>query len=164
MRCSLGPMPVRQTIAICSLGLAAATVGLTAQASGTMNGPAAKEARRVYLVENASLKFVTEQGPALAERGHATGTYNTAVTAILTIHPTSVTAVVTIFPKGGSITGTAQANYIVKGSTGYFGGTLTITRGTGTYRHASGKALGFSGTVNRYSFAMTVKAHGEVSL
>jgi hypothetical protein len=39
-----------------------------------------------------------------------------------------------------------------------------IVRGTGAYRHASGKALGISGTINRYSFALTVKAHGELSL
>lgn len=167
-RYALSParVPARAAISICALTLALIAAWLATPASGTAGRRAAtaKEARRVSLVENASLKFVSEDGAALAERGRATGTYNAPMTAILTIHPTYVTAVVTIFPRGGSITGTAQANYIVKSSTGYFGGTFTITKGTGAYRHASGKALGISGTVNRYSFALTVKAHGELSL
>lgn len=117
----------------------------------------------MYLVENSQLKYVGEEGSTLDEHGSATGTYNAPVIAKLTIHPTYVTAVVTVFPKGGSITGTAQANYIVQSSTGYFGGTFTVTHGTGTFRHVSGKALGISGTINRYTFAATVKAHGEVS-
>lgn len=118
----------------------------------------------MQLSENAQLKFTREDGSALVEYGRAAGTYDAPVSADLTIHPTSVTATVTIYPKGGSITGTAQANYIVKGSIGYFGGSFTITHGTGSYRHVSGKALGISGTINRETFAMTVKAHGEINL
>jgi hypothetical protein len=152
---------------MCALALITAAFGLTAQASGTTGSPIAKEAKKVYLVEVAQLKLAREEGAALIERGHATGTYNAPVTTIFAIHPRSMTAVVTIFPRGGSITGTAHASYIVKGSTGYFGGTFTLGRGTGSYSHISevnGKPLGISGTVNRYSFAMVVKAHGEASL
>jgi hypothetical protein len=144
--------------------LVAGAIGLPAQAADTSGNVSAKEAKTVDLVENGELKFIGEEGSALDERGHATGTYDAPVSATLTIHPTYVTAVVTVFPHGGSISGTAQANYIVKNSVGYFGGTFTITHGTGSFRHASGKALGISGTINRYTFATTVKAHGEVSL
>jgi hypothetical protein len=82
------------------------------------------------------------------------------VTAALTLIPSHVTAAFTIYPHDGSIGGTAHTNYIVKNSTGYFGGTLTITRGTGAYRHASGKNVGFSGTIDRQSFSMSIKVHG----
>jgi hypothetical protein len=160
----LGAIPSRLTVSICATVLAATAVGLPAHASGTLDHVMARQARKMYLSENAQLRFTHEDGSALVEHGSATGTYNAPVTAILTIHPTSVTAIVTLFPKGGSLTGTAQANYIVKGSIGYFGGTLRITGGTGTYRHASGKALGISGTINRENFNMTVKAHGEINL
>jgi hypothetical protein len=122
------------------------------------------QAKIVNLNENVNLKLLGEEGSALVEHGKAAGTYNAPVTATFTIHPKAVTATVTVYPHGGSITGVAQANYIVQNSTGYFGGTLTITRGTGSFRHASGKALGISGTINRYTFAITVKAHGEVIL
>ncbi len=122
------------------------------------------QAKTVDLVENANLKLISEDGAALVEHGQAAGTYNAPVTATFTIHPKAVTATVTVYPHGGSITGVAQTNYIVQNSTGYFGGTLTITRGTGRFKGASGKSLGISGTINRYSFAITVKAHGEVNL
>jgi hypothetical protein len=118
----------------------------------------------VDLIENANLKLISEEGAALVERGHATGTYNAPVTSTFTIHPKAVTATVTVYPHGGSITGVAQTNYVVQNSTGYFGGTFTITHGTGSFKGASGKSLGISGTINRYSFAITVKAHGEVNL
>ena len=164
MRRNLGSVTVRLTISICAMALAAAAVGPTAQASGAAARVMAKEARTVHLVETAQLKLAREDGAALVEHGHATGTYNAPVTAILTIHPTYVTAVVTIFPRGGSITGTAKANYVVKSSTGYYGGSFAITRGTGTFRHVSGKALVISGAIDRYTFDMTVKAHGPVNL
>lgn len=148
----------------CATILAIVVAALPLPASGATGSAIAREAKKTQLNESAYLKFTREDGAALVEYGQATGTYNAPVSTILTIHPTSVTATVTIFPKGGSITGTAQANYIVKGSTGYFGGTFTIAHGTGTYRHVSGKALGISGTINRETFAMTVKAHGEINL
>ena len=44
------------------------------------------------------------------------------------------------------------------------GGNLTIVHGTGAYRHASGKSIGISGTIDRISFALTVKAHGWMKL
>lgn len=149
--------------AVCIAGVVGALVGVPAQASPTAAGPTARAAKTIELVESARLELASEEGSSLTEKGRANGTYNAPVRATFTIHPKSVQALVTVYPHGGSITGSAQANYIVQKSTGYFGGTFTVTRGTGTYRHASGKALGFSGTINRYTFAATVKAHGEVS-
>jgi hypothetical protein len=166
MRRSPGPVPARLVILICALALGTAVVGLTAQASGTTERATAKAARRVHLIESAHLKLIKEEGATLTERGQAVGTYNAPVTATFTIRPKSVTAIVTIYPKGGSITGTAHANYVVQNSVGYFGGTLTLGRGTGSFRHLSevkGMPLGVSGTINRYSFAIEVKAHGEAN-
>jgi hypothetical protein len=163
MRQNLGSNTALLMVWACMAALIATFVGLAAQASGTTVKPIARAAKTVDLVESARLELAHEEGSALTERGHATGTYNTPVTATFTIHPKVITAIVTIYPHGGSITGSAHANYVVQNSTGYFGGTLTVTRGTGAYRHASGKALGFSGTINRYTFASTVKAHGQIS-
>ena len=164
MRRSVGTIPVVLTISICALALLASVAGPTTRASGATSGPVGIQAKRVDLVENANLKLISEEGAVLVERGQATGTYNAPVTATFTIHPKAVTATVTVYPHGGSITGVAQTNYVVQNSTGYFGGTFTITRGTGSFKGASGKSLGISGTINRYSFAITVKAHGEANL
>lgn len=164
MRRSKESIPAVLTISIGALALLVSIVGFATSASGATRGPMGTQAKTVDLVENSSLKLTSEEGAALVEHGRATGTYDAPVTAIFTIHPKAVTATVTVFPHGGSITGVAQANYVVQNSVGYFGGTFTIVHGTGSFRHASGKALGISGTINRYTFATTVKAHGEVSL
>jgi hypothetical protein len=160
----MGTIPIVVTTSICALALLASIAGPTTHASGAVGSPTGRQAKMVNLVENANLKLISEEGAALVEHGQASGTYNAPVNATFTIHPKAVTATVTVYPHGGSITGVAQTNYVVQNSTGYFGGTLTITRGTGRFKDASGKSVGISGTINRYSFAIMVKAHGEVNL
>lgn len=134
-----------------------------ARAAKTARGPVAVEARRVHLSESASLHLVGEGETTLHERGRGAGTFNAPLTALLTISPSHVTGVFTIYPKGGSVTGTTQARFVLEGSIGYYGGTLTITHGTGSFRHAKGTNLGISGTINHLSFALSVKAHGWIS-
>ncbi len=138
-------------------------MGLTGQAFGTASRVTTRGARKTYLVESAQLHLTGEGESTLGERGQATGTFNAPVTSQLTLSPGHVTAIFTIYPKGGSISGKAQARFIVRGSIGYYGGTLTITGGTGSYRHASGSNLGISGTINHLNFNLTVKAHGWLS-
>lgn len=144
----------------CAATLLVTMAAMQGSAGGTM---LARKAKTIDLVENAHLEFVREEGSYLLEHGSATGTYNVPMTAHLARHATYVTAVITLYPQGGSITGKSRANYIVKNDIGYFGGNFAITGGTGKYRHASGKALGISGTINRHTFDMTVKAHGNIS-
>jgi hypothetical protein len=127
-------------------------------------GPKALAAGRVYLVENATLHLSGEGETTLSERGEAAGTFDAPLTAHLNLSIGHVTGLFTIYPKGGSISGMAQARYAVRGSVGYYGGTLTITRGTGTYKHASGSDIGISGTINHLTFVLTVKAHGWTDL
>lgn len=136
--------------------------GSPAASPGRVADVSAHTARTVFLHEDASLRLTKEAGSTIGERGDGSGTFRAPITAVLTIHPEHVNAVFTIYPKGGSVTGRASANYIVRGSTGYYGGTLTITKGSGIYRHAAGTNLGVSGTINRYSFALSVKAHGWI--
>lgn len=148
------------------------TLGLTltllmgiAPAASATRSPAAHAARTVFLYENAHLRLThTNNESTLNERGTAYGTFTAQLTAYLHVSAERVKAVFTIYPRGGSITGTASARFIVKGHTGYYGGTLTITHGTGSYRHASGKSIGISGTIDRISFALTVKAKGWMKL
>lgn len=166
MRPSLRPILARLTLSVCALVLVVATVVLAPQASGRKSEPMARESKTVDLVEHASLKLVAEKGVVITERGQATGTYDAPITASFTIHPKSITAVVTIYPRGGSITGTAHANYEIVKSLGYFGGTFTLGHGTGKYSHISEvnrKALGISGIINRYTYATEVKANGEAT-
>lgn len=126
--------------------------------------PSAHAARSLHLVENAHMTLTSEGETTLNERGTAIGTFDAKLLARLNLSANHVSAVFTIYPKGGSITGRASARFVIKNSTGYYGGTLTIVHGTGAFRHASGSGIGISGTINRITFALTVKANGYMKL
>lgn len=166
MRASSRPIPARRTIPLCGLLLAVAVAALWLPAAGTAKRVQAHAAKTVYLSEHGRLKFSSERGSTLIERGTAYGTYKAATVAELTIHSKSVTAKVTIYPSGGSITGTADATYKIVKNLGYFGGTFNLGHGTGKYSHVvevHGRPLGISGVINRYNFEVEVKASGEAT-
>jgi hypothetical protein len=75
-----------------------------------------------------------------------------------------VTAAFTVNPKGGTISGKGSARFQAKDANGYFGGTISITHGTGGYRHVSGTNIGISGVINRETFNLTVHVHGTMHL
>lgn len=148
--------------AVSCLPAASATASVPGARSAS---PKAHAARTLFLYENAHLRLVhTNNESRLNESGTAYGTFTAQLKAYLNVSAERVTAVFTIYPRGGSITGVASARFQVKGHTGYYGGNLTITHGTGAYRHASGKNIGISGTIDRISFALTVKAKGWMKL
>jgi hypothetical protein len=149
--------------------LASAACFATAEAATTTTGESSKTAvavaaRKTHLVESAQLHLTGEGESTLTERGRASGTFNAPVSAHLNLSVGHVTAVFTLYPKGGSVTGKAQARFTVRGSIAYYGGTLTVIRGTGIYRHASGSNIGISGTINHLNFDLTVKANGWITL
>ncbi|MGH2832538.1 MAG: hypothetical protein ACRDK2_07150 [Solirubrobacteraceae bacterium] len=165
MRPSLGSILTRPVALIFATALLA--LGVTAAASGSARGPAAKASKRVVFIESGRMKLIGEKGRSLTERGKAAGTYNATMLSTFTIRSKSVNATVTIYPSGGSITGVANANYRVVKNLGYFEGTFTLGRGTGKFSHASevnGKSLAFSGVINRDTLEVEVKAKGEANL
>lgn len=130
---------------------------------GALCVDSALASKRIRLIETAQLHLTGEGESTLNERGHASGTFNAPVTAHLDLSVGHVTAVFTLLLKGGSVTGKAEARYVVKGSIAYYGGTLNVIHGTGTYRHASGSNIGISGTINHLNFNLTVKANGWIT-
>ncbi|HEY2282748.1 MAG TPA: hypothetical protein VGH60_04270 [Solirubrobacteraceae bacterium] len=125
--------------------------------------PLAWEAREVNLQETGHLHTVGEPGTTFLERGIATGTFDCSITGRLTIVSANrVIATFTVRPKGGSITGRGAARFAQQGANGYFGGTISITSGTGSYAHASGTNIGISGIISRETFALTVHVHGKI--
>jgi hypothetical protein len=159
-------IPARRTISFCGLALAAVAVALAASASGSDGSTAAHSARTVHMQEHGRLKFISERGDTLIERGTAYGTYTATMVADLVIRSKSVTATVTIYPRGGSITGSANASYTIVKNLGYFGGTLNLGRGSGRYSHiaeVNHKPLGVSGVINRMNLEAEVKASGDAT-
>ncbi len=164
MGCISKRIATRASIPICALVLALTSCTMPAQALGANSHAAAKDARIVSLSETAHLETSSKEipGSEVSESGHANGTYNVPITAGVTIHAKHIAAVVSILLKGGTITASADADFIESGAGGTFHGTLKITRGTGTYRHASGQ-LAFNGGFNRVTLKMWVVTSGSAS-
>jgi len=146
------------------LALLGALAAAALSCVGASGEPAAHLARTSSINDSASLHLTSHHGFTLNEEGHATGTISGRIYIHLTVTSTNhVTAEVNIYPSGGSLTGLASASYRPSGSTASFNGTMRIARGTGSYRHASGSGLSFTGTVRRTNDAVTVHVSGRIS-
>jgi hypothetical protein len=122
-------------------------------------------AARVFsLNESGRLHLTSKHGFTLDEQGSASGTVRGPIYVHMTVVSTDrVTAEVNIYPRGGSISGSGTASYVKGNATASFSGSLSIGRGTGSYNHAHGAGLSFSGTIRRSDDAVTVRVRGSVS-
>lgn len=146
-----------------SAGLLAA-VGVLGATGASAGSPSATAAGTVNLNESGSLHLTSHHGLTLNEQGTASGTIHGSIYIHLNVSSTNrVTAEVSIYPHGGSLTGYGSANYRVVGSTATFSGTLSITRGTGSYSRARASGLKFTGTIARRTDAVTVHLSGRLS-
>ena len=132
-------------------------------ADGATAAPA-RAARTISLNETGVLRLITKEGFTLNERGTSSGTISGPISVQLTIVSSSrVSAVVTISPKGGSMSGHGTASYHKGETAASFFGTLSIGHGSGSYAHARGSGLSFSGTIARSNEAITVHVSGRLS-
>ncbi|MHB1539114.1 MAG: hypothetical protein ACYCUM_12915 [Solirubrobacteraceae bacterium] len=140
-----------------------ALAGLAAAAATLAGASPALASRTLHVTDSAHLHPIGG-GAALNETGKATGTLPGTVRVTLTIHQYTANSHFTIEAKGGSISGSGTGK-LKTGKGGYasFGGALTVTGGTGTYRKARGKG-GLYGTINRRTDAMTVTVRGQLQL
>jgi len=148
----------------------AATVSLAASlASGTLalsasraRAAVASSARVLSLNENGSLHLTSKNGFTLNEQGLASGTVRGKIYVHLSIVSSRrVTAELNIYPSGGSITAQGSASYHKERTSARFSGSMSIERGTGSYAHAHGSGLSFSGTIQRSNDAVTVHVAGK---
>lgn len=151
--------------ASCASGTLAASASRArpAVASASRTRPAlASGARVISLNENGSLHLTSKQGFTLNEQGVASGTVKGAIYVHLSIVSSSrVTAELNIYPHGGSLTAHGSASYHKESMLARFSGTMSIERGTGSYAHARGSGLSFSGTIQRSNDAVTVHVAGS---
>ena len=133
-------------------------------ASGSIGSPRALAARTISLNENGSLHLTSHHGFHLNEQGTASGTIKGTIYIHLDVSSTNrVTAEVNIYPNGGSLTGYGTANYRADGGQATFSGTLSISRGSGSYAGAHASGLSFTGTIERVNDATTVHLSGPLS-
>ncbi len=125
------------------------------------SGQAAHLARALRATDTAYLQRIKRPGSGLIEEGTAHGTLPGTMHAVLYLGGT-FTATFTIYLHGGTITGNGKAAPHGTGIYESFAGTLTVTGGSGIYRHASGRA-GLYGTFNRRTYALVVQTTGALS-
>jgi len=158
-------LPTRAGRRAASVALVASISTLSLGAAvGSAAGGTAVASRTISLNDTARLHKITSHGLKLYESGTATGSVRGTLYLHLNVTSTrSVTAEISVYPNGASMTGTGSAKYEVRGATADFSGTMSIIRGTGSYNHAHGTGLKFSGTIQRSNDAVTVHVSGHLS-
>jgi hypothetical protein len=156
-------LSLRHKLTGATLALASVLLLQTSAVAGRL--PPAVSSRTISLQENGNLRLTSKHEFTLNEHGQASGTIPGSIYVHLTITSTSrVSAEVNIYPSHGSVTGEATASYHRGSQTATFQGTIAIVRGSGSYAHAHGSGLSFSGTIRRSDDAITVHLGGLVSV
>lgn len=167
-RATVRRVPTRWATVGRAPALATARSGAVAAALLVCGGLAPSSAlavRSVYLRETARLRLTSRHGFTLSERGFATGTVSGTIYVRLTaVSSSRVVAQVSIYRRGGSISGHGSASYRRGSAQAVFSGSMSVDRGTGSYRGVKGSALSFDGTIARSNNAIGVQVAGRVSL
>lgn len=122
--------------------------------------PVARAAGKLSVRDEGHLHLEHESGSLLLEEGRATGTLPGSVKVRFDVGAT-VTAYFTIYTDGGSITGHGKGALHSTGAYSTFGGTLSVTSGSGRFAHAHGSG-GLYGAINRRTDALTVQTIGTL--
>jgi hypothetical protein len=139
------------------------TSGALAASASRAHPALARGAGVISLNENGALQLTSKHGFTLNEQGVASGTVKGTIYVHLSIVSSNrVTAELNIYPHGGSLTARGSASYHKESTNAHFSGTMSIERGTGSYAHAQGSGLSFSGTIQRSNDAVTVHVAGRV--
>lgn len=157
-------LPKRRASLLTGAAVSLLGLGLPGALAPAVASPRARAARTFSLSESGRLRLTSHRGFTLNEQGTTTGTISGTIYIHLNIVSTNhVTAEVSIYPHGGSLTGYASASYHPSGGLATFNGTLNIARGTGSYSHARGSGLSFTGSVARINDAVSVRVAGRMS-
>lgn len=149
------------------VGLSALTVALGIGLIWTGAGQAsarrtAQAARTLNVTDEAHMRLTGTAGSLLLEEGPATGALPGTVKVRFTVGAT-ISGAFTIYPRGGgSITGQGSAQLHSTGAYASFGGSMSVSHGSGRYAHAHGHG-GFYGTVNRHTDALVIQTTGRLS-
>jgi hypothetical protein len=149
--------PLLRATATLTLGMVALGCPTSAVAAG-----AASTARTLNVTDEAHLRLAGTSGSILLEEGPASGALPGTVRVRFTVSST-ISGSFTIYPRGGgSISGHGSARLHSTGTYASFGGTMSVSHGTGRYEHAHGNG-GFYGTVNRNTDALVIQTTGRLA-
>jgi hypothetical protein len=161
-------IPVRARLAVTCATVAGVMFAIAALAP-SVAAVAARQpvhaARTISLDEVGHLRLTSKHDFTLNEQGTASGTIAGTIYVHMTlVSTTRAKAEVNIYLRGGSITGAATASYRRVGAIVSFSGSMSIRRGSGSYRGVSGSGLSFTGTIRESGDdALAVRMSGAVS-
>lgn len=118
-------------------------------------------ARTLKATDTAHLHLVKSPGSLILEEGSASGTLPGTVKANCNVGATIIVSF-TIDTHAGSISGHGSGKLNTSGAEPSFGGSMTVTDGTGRYTHARGHG-GFYGVLKRKNDALTIQTTGTLS-
>jgi hypothetical protein len=146
-------------LAVLTLGLVLATWACLASAPVMAS---ARAARTLNATDEAHLHLTGTSGSLFSEEGPAKGALPGTVKVRFTVTAT-VSGSFTIYPRGGgSISGHGSARLHSTGTYASFGGSMSVSHGTGRYAHAHGSG-GFYGVLDRRTDALTIQTTGKLS-
>jgi len=147
-----------------NLRLAIAVALAATTATPVLASPLAHSAHTLEVRDEGHLRFLASSGPQLTDEGPASGTLPGTVKVRFTYNGDPlVLARFTVYSTGGSVSGQARGRlHNPNGLSPSFRGSLTITGGTGRYRHASGHGELF-GVYYRRSYGLTVQAIADLN-
>jgi hypothetical protein len=131
-----------------------------AGAALTLVGAAPVSASTSSVNDTGHLRLLKAVGAVLLEEGKTTGTLPGTARVRLVVGA-SVSATFTITLRGGSISGSGKASLHSSGRCASFGGTLTVSRGSGRYAKARGAGKLY-GVIDRRTDAVTVQTVGTL--
>jgi hypothetical protein len=166
-------MLMRGAVLIVATALFSATLVVTlapadpshATSSVTPARPAnnASVARVISLHEYATLRVTKNSGSNLDGEGTASGTLRGSLSLRIVVDSAERMSA-SFFGRGrpGTLSGQGVSRYQVSGNNLRYTGTVRISRGTGTYAHASGSGIHIEGTMNRQRKTITMTISGQM--
>jgi hypothetical protein len=131
------------------------------RAAAAAGAPAARAAHVLNVKDEGHLHLVGESGSLLIEEGPTTGTLPGTVKVRFDVGAV-ISASFTIYPReGGSITGHGSGTLHSTGTYATFGGTLSVSHGSGRFARAHGTG-GLYGAIDRRTYALTVQTIGKL--
>ncbi len=140
-----------------------AAVGMGAPMAALAAAPSARAARTLSVRDEGHLHLAGRpEGSLIVEEGAVSGTLPGTVKVRFDVGAT-VTAQFTIYARGGgSVSGRGSGALHSTSLYSTFGGTLSVTSGTGRFRRARGTG-GLYGAIDRKTDALTVQTIGKLS-
>jgi hypothetical protein len=132
------------------------------RASTSVSAVRARVGRTLRTVEVAHLHRARCACSEVLEEGEAKGSLPGKVRAYVTVGAPIVFRFTIAVRGGGTLSGEGRGKPKGNSAEPSFAGTMTVTHGTGRYRHIHGKG-GFYGTINRSTFAAVMQTTGTLS-